>query len=272
MDFYSYYKERFGWGPNPYQSTAMCQREVMELMNSHLIPMRIAAESAIGFLCALYDFAGDGCAVSFPFRIVKNALCNKLQSAHDAIEDMDREWAKEVMEAERADADGPPYEPPEFECWDVDLAEEDYDGIDDDPALTISQMYGDDGEPGTTGTRRPFPDWEHIRDWTQSDWIKLQVYKDKVIAGAESGFMGISAVSGVLAAAKGAMTCIPLPRQVELAMWATEVVDCLMFSLEDDLQKMCAGSLHSHQGRLVEKQLLSVTNEQPENDPLSPLK
>lgn len=267
MDFYSYYKERFGWGPNPYQSTAMCQREVMELMNNHLIPMRIAAESAIGFLCALYDFAGDGCAVSFPFRIVKNALCNKLQSAHDAVEDMDREWAKEVMEAERADVDGPPYEPPEFECWDVDLAEEDYDGINDDPALARSELYGDGGEFDSTGTRTPFPDWEHIDSWTQSDWIKLQIYKDKVLAAAECGFMGISSVAGVLAATKEAINMIPLPRQVELGMWAEEIVDGLMFSMEDDLQKMLAGSLHSHQGRLVQKAMHSAANGQPKSDP-----
>lgn len=264
MDFYSYYKERFGWGPNPYAAVVMCQREVMELINNHIIPFRIYSEAATGFLAALHDFAGDGCAVDFPFRIVKNSLENALERTYEAVERIDREWAKEVMEAERADVDGPLYEPPEFECWDVDLAEEDYDGIDDDPALATSELYGDGGESGSTGTRIPFPDWEHIDSWTQSDWIKLQIYKDKVLAAAECGFMGISSVAGVLAATKEAMNMIPLPRQVELGMWAEEIVDGLMFSMEDDLQKMLAGSLHSHQGRLVQKAMNHVTPEEGE--------
>lgn len=267
MDFYSYYKERFGWGPNPYAAVAMCQREVMELIDNHIIPFRIYSEAATGFLAALHDFAGDGCAVDSPFRIVKNSLENALERTYEAVERIDREWAKEVMEAERADVDGPPYEPPEFECWDVDLAEEDYDGIDDDPALATSELYGDGGESGNTSTRRPFPDWEHISDWTATDWLKLQVYKDKIMAAAESGFMGVSAVAGVLAAAKEAMNMIPLPRQVELGLWTQEVVDGLMFSMEDDLQKMLAGSLHSHAGRLVQKAMHSAANGQPKSDP-----
>lgn len=265
MDFYSYYKERFGWGHNPYESVAQSQRIVMEMMNSHIIPLRIAAESAVGYLAALYDFAGDGCAVAFPFRIVKNSLENALERAYDSVDAMDKEWAQEMLEAERADVDDPPYTPDDYEVWPVDVEDEESDGREDEPIL--EELYGTDGESGSTGTRTPFPDWQHIQSWTPTDWLKLQVYKDKVIAAAESGFIGISSVAGVLAAAKGAMYEISLPRQVELCCWATEVVDCLMFSLEDDLQKMCAGSLHSHQGRLVQKAMHSAANEQPKSDP-----
>ncbi|MDE6260852.1 MAG: hypothetical protein K2M42_08350 [Oscillospiraceae bacterium] len=156
----------------------------------------------------------------------------------------------------------PPYEPDSYEVRDIDLDGEEWDGIDDEP---LSGLYGSGGEPGTTGTRRPFPDWEHISDWTQSDWIQLQVYKDKVLAAAEHGFMAISSVAGSLAAAKEAMRRIPLPRQVELGMWAQEVTDALIVGMEDDLQKTLAGSLHSHAGRLVQKQLLGDTTERHEN-------
>lgn len=263
MDWYSYYKERFGWGHNPYQAVAACQRVVMELLNNHIVPMRIAADSAIGFLCALYDSAGSGYTAGFPFRIVKNALENSLEQTYDSVDAMDKAWAQEVAAAEREDSDGPVYMPPEYEVRDEDLDGEDTDGIDDWP--TLLSNYGIYGEPGTTGTRTPFPDWEHISDWTQSDWIKLQVYKDKVLASAEHGFMAISSVSGSLSAAKEAMNHIPLPRQVELGMWAQEVTDALIVGMEDDLQKMLAGSLHSHEGRLVQKQLLSGTTEHPEN-------
>lgn len=263
MDWYSYYKERFGWGHNPYQAVAMCQRLVMELLDNHLIPFRISAESAIGFLAALYDSAGSGYTVGFPFRIAKNALENSLEQVYDSVDAMDKAWAQEVAAAEREDSNGPVYMPPEYEVQDIDLAGEEWDGIDDEPNL--SELYGSGGESGTTGTRRPFPDWEHIDSWTQSDWIKLQTYKDKVMASAEHGFMAISSVSGSLSAAKEAMNHIPLPRQVELGMWAQEVTDALIVGMEDDLQKMLAGSLHSHEGRLVQKQLLSGTTKHPEN-------
>ena len=265
MDWYGYYIERFSWGPNPNASVANCQRVVMELLDNHLIPFRISAESAIGFLAALYDSAGSGYTVGFPFRIVMNSIINELQRAYEAVDTIDKAWAREVMDAEREDSGAQPCVPTEYEVQDVDLDGEDTDGVDDEPDL--SELYGDGGETGTTGTRTPFPDWQHIQSWTPTDWLKLQVYKDKVIAAAESGFMGISSVAGVLAAAKGAIYGISLPRQVELCCWATEVVDCLMFSLEDDLQKMCAGSLHSHEGRRVQKHLLGVTSGHPENGP-----
>lgn len=266
MDWYSYFKERFSWGSNPYEATARCQRIVMEMMNNPIIPLRISAEVATGFLAALYDFAGDGCTVTHMFRVIMESLTDELQRAFEVVEAKDRAWAKEAMEAERADVDGPPYAPDDYEVRDEDLDGEDEDGMDDAPVL--EEMYGTGGEPGSTGTRRPFPDWQHISSWTRGDWIALQTYKDKVIAASEAGFMGISSVAGVLAAAKGAMTEIPLSRQVELCMWATEVVDGLIFSLEDDLQAMCAGSLHSHAGRLVQKQLLSDATEHPENTPI----
>lgn len=258
MDFYSYYKERFTWGPDPYQSTAQCQREVTELLNNHLVPFRIAAEGAIGYLAALHDFAGDGCSVSFAFRVTMNNLINNMQRVYESVDMKDKEWAREVMEASGA----PPYDPTDYEVQDVDLDGEDTDGLDDAPNL--SELYGDGGESGTTGTRRPFPDWQNISFWTVSDWVALQTYKDKLLAAAEHGFIGVSSVANVLTAASDAMIHIPLPRQVELSLWATEIVDGLIVALEEGLSKMCAGSLYSHEGRRVQKQLLSVTPESTE--------
>lgn len=62
------------------------------------------------------------------------------------------------------------------------------------------------------------------------------------------------------------MNRVPLPRQVELSLLATEVVDKLIFSLEDSLQEMCTGSLHSHQGRLVQKQLFSAASDSAQSE------
>lgn len=70
-----------------------------------------------------------------------------------------------------------------------------------------------------------------------------------------------------LAAAEGALQILPLPRQVELVAWVEEIADGLLKGIEKNLRDMCAGSLHSHAGRLVQKQMLSVTDRCPENDP-----
>lgn len=274
MDFYSYFKERFTWGRNPYSSVEKCRQIVDELMMNPIIPARISNEAAVCFLSAVRDFAGDGCFVSDEYATILGSLTGELHTSLEEVEAADAAWAQEV-DGEQGEAGGPPYDPGNYEVNPVDL---DGNELEDEPDefpspdeqdvfLAIQAMYGSGGEPGTTGTRRPFPDWQHIDSWTQSDWIQLQTYKDKVMAAAESGFVGVGSVAGILAAAKGAMCRVPLPRQVELTMWATEVVDCLMAAMEADLQAMCAGSLHSHEGRLVQKQLLGVTPGQPENDP-----
>lgn len=276
MDWYCYFKERFTWGSNPYASVEKCQQIVDEMMMNPIIPSRISTEAAIDFLTAVRDFAGDGCFVHDEFATVMASLIGELHTMREAVEAADAAWAQEV-DGEQGDGSGPPYVPGDYEVRPVD---EDGEEPDDEPEpveipdpddrdlyFTLKAMYGDSGEPGTTGTRRPWPDWDHIDTWTATDWLKLQVYKDKVLAAAESGFMGISSVAGVLAAAKGAMLRVPLPRQVELCMWATEVVDCLMFGLEDDLQEMYAGSLHSHEGRLVQNQLVSAANGHAQDSP-----
>lgn len=268
MDFYTYYKECFAGGPNPCESIAQCQRVVAELIENPVIPDRIATESAVGFLTALADFAGDGCSVIRPYDTIMETLVDELNRMRQAADTIEQEWFRETLENEYS---GPPYEPGDYEVRPEDMDGEDLPEeheLEGEPdLLELERLYGIAGEPGTTGTRRPWPDWERIDKWTQDDWLKLQIFKDKMLAAAEHGFLSVSHVAGVLAAAKDSMCRIPLPRQVELAIWATEIVDGLIVGLEDDLQEMCAGSLHSHAGRLVEKQLLSVTNGWPENTP-----
>lgn len=267
MDFYSYYKERFTWGPNPYESVAQCQRIVGEMLDSPVIPHRISMESATGFLAALSDFAGDGCSTVGAYDTIMAATIEAMQQMRDAADAADHAWLLEAMEKEYS---GPPYEPANYEVREEDV---DADDVPEEPnpdepdLLALEALYGVGGEAGSSGCRRPWPDWECIDKWTQSDWLKLQTFKDKMIAASEHGFLSVSHVGGILAAAKDAMCRIPLPRQVELALWATEIVDGLIVGLEDDLQEMCAGSLYSHAGRLVQKVLLSTASGQPENGP-----
>lgn len=274
MDWYSYFRERFTWGNNPYASIEKCRQIVDELTMNPIIPFRISTEAAVNFLAAVRDFAGDGCFVTDEFATILASLTGELHTMLEEVEAADEAFGQEMAGARQGEGGGPLYTPGDYEVRPVDLEGDEPDDEmefpppdEQDVFLAMQAMYGDSGEPGTTGTRRPWPDWDHIDTWTATDWLKLQVYKDKVLAAAESGFMGISSVAGVLAAAKGAMIRVPLPRQVELCMWATEVVDRLMFGLEDDLQEMCAGSLHSHEGRLVQKQLVSAANGHAQDSP-----
>lgn len=249
MDMYGYFLSQFKGASNPYAAMERCEGAVADMADNPHIPTCATIAVAADLLAAVTDFAGNGCAVSASFRRVRQLVadvCRKMQSACQA---EDSAWYREQCGMNGI----PPYEPSDYEVRDEDLDGEDTDGIDDEPGL--SELYGDGGESGSTGTSRHWPDWENIGNWTASDWVMMQTYKDKIMAAAECGFMGVSSVTGVLSAAKEAINMVPLTRQVELCVWAQDVVDCLIFSMEDDLQKMCAGSLHSHEGRLVQKQL-----------------
>ena len=275
MDFYCYFKERFTLGSNPYDAVRGCREIVDELISNPAIPDRISTEASIGFLTAARDFAGDGCFMSEAYTSVMASLEGALHTMRELVVAADEAWVQSL--ADNGQGGGPAYESGDYEVRPVDLdggepeelpeeepvaipAPDDPDA--DDVFEAIRAMYGDEGKAGTTGTRKPFPDWEHIAHWTQSDWLKLQTYKEKVLIAAGYDFLSMDRATNALAAAKSVMGRLPLPRQVELRMWAAEIVDGLIAGLERNLSEMCAGSLHSHQGGLVQKQMFSATNGQ----------
>lgn len=280
MDFYCYFKERFTWGSNPYDAVRGCREIVDELISNPAIPDRISTEASIGFLTAARDFTGDGCFMSEAYTSVMASLEGALHTMRELVVAADEAWAQSL--ADNGQGGGPAYESGDYEVRPVDLdgkepeelpeeepvvipAPDDPDA--DDVFEAIRAMYGDEGKAGTTGTRRPWPDWDHISDWTQCDWVKLYRYKDKMLAAAGHDFSTMGPAVDALAAAKGAVNRVPLPKQVELCMWAADVADGLIFGIEDNLEQMCAGSLHSHQGRLVQKQLVAATNGQAQDSP-----
>lgn len=251
MDFYSYYKERFTWGHNPYESVAQCQKVVMELMNDHLIPLRISAESATSYLAALYDFAGDGCAVSFPFRIVQNALANAMQRAHDAVEAIDREQAKEAMEDMYADGLIPMYDPGDYEVQDVDLEGVEMDGVDDEP--TLYELYlrdkesegnhssqcidGPDSE--SEGLSKYFLDFQGIEGWGKARWAAFTAQIDTMIDIAATDPAGVDSMAHLLTEIRANFDRIPTESQEQALVAADRLVLAIrenMESLMDTLQ------------------------------------
>lgn len=243
MDFYAYYRERFEWGCNPYAAVARCQQTVTEMLDNPHIPTRIAAESAVGFLAALADFAGDGCTVTMAYTTIMNSLIGDLQWMRDATEARDRAWRQEMMKAEQEAGGAPIYDPGEYEVWlvDVEGEEPDNEPEEEPAAVCIAELYGTDGEPGTTGTRRPFPDWEHADKWTQEDWAKLQIHKSKVLAPIGHSFDYMRPAIDTLAAIELHIRRLPISKQAELFALAAEIVSGLKNGLESDLQTLRTG-------------------------------
>lgn len=260
MDFYAYYTERLGWGSNPYVAVAQCQQIVTEMLDNPHIPFKIAAESSVGFLAALADFAGDGCTVTMAYDTVMNSTIEAFHRMHDATDARDKAWCQEMLEAEQEASGVPPlYDPGNYEVQpeDIDPFEEEYDPDKEEPVSTLDAIQEAlcAGCEAGAGVRRPFPDWDHISSWTQTDWIKMQTFKSKMLAAAGHDFFTMGPAIDALAAAKEAMPHIPLPRQVELSMLAVEIVDGLIDGLETNLQALCARSLHTHQGRRIQQEM-----------------
>ena len=121
MDLYSYFKERFSWGSNPYTSVEKCRQVVDELLLNPIIPHRISAEAAVCFLSAVRDFAGDGCFLSAEFATVMGSLIGELHTMSEAVEAADEAFCQEAADAGQGEAGGPLYTPGDYEVRQVDL-------------------------------------------------------------------------------------------------------------------------------------------------------
>lgn len=267
MDWYSYFTERFGWG-NPYASVTQCQQMVTELIQNPHIPFRVSSAASVDFLAALADFAGDGCAVATTYTNAMETLVDELQRMRDLTEARDASWLEEGQEG----GCGPLYTPGDYVVRDNDLDGDDLPDEEpepDEPDLaTLEELYGVNGEPGTTGTRRPFPDWQRCDKWTQADWLNLHTYRDKVLAPVGQSFDYLRPALDTLAAIELHSHRLTLPRQVELSMMASDLVDGMVYALEANLQALCSKSLYTGEGRrLVQKQLVSATSGQAQDNP-----
>lgn len=262
MDYYSYFKERFTWGANPYISVAQCQQIVVEMLDNPRIPFRIVSESAVGFLTALADFAGDGCTVTMAYDTVMKSTIEAMQRMRDATDARDKAWCQEMMEAEQEAGGAPIYDPGDYEVWPVDLEEEDAEPdsepeSDEPTPIDLAELYGSVGEVGSTGTRRPWPDWQRCDRWKSGDWVRFQIYKEKILAAAKlDDFSTLGTVTNAIAAASAHISLLPVPRQAEIALWCKQLTDELCTHMETNLQELCAGTLYTPAGRTTEEAAL----------------
>lgn len=264
MDFYSYYLNRLGWGSNPYVQMTGCKNLALKLLGEKEVPFRISVESAAGLLAALRDWAGEGCPVSATFSEVLQELTVVASTVQTEVELTDQLWCKDLGEVHPDDAyhDAPGY----FTAEDDDSVEDEAGNPDggceteesEDLYDIMKKFYDGCDEAETKGVRRPYPDWEHWASWSDDDWIKFEIYKKKMLAAAACDFFAMGSVTNAIAAAKEHMSVLPMPRQVEVALWCSDLVDELYCGMENGLQELCSGSLYTPAGRATQKQLRSA--------------
>ena len=253
MDYYSYFRERFTWGFNPYTAMAGCQQIVIELLNNSKIPFRISSAAAADLLAALADYARNDCTVTATYENIMKALVDACQRARDTTVVADKAWLMETQELEQEASGGPPHEPIDFEPWpvDMDTGEDEVDREDSDEdeprepngiLEAIEEYLYSRCDLVPPGTRRPWPDWQHCGSWTSGDWVRFQIHKEKILAAAKlHTFSTIGTVTNAIAAASAHISLLPLPRRAEVALWCQELVDELCATL----QKSYAGTMYA---------------------------
>ena len=233
-----------------------CQQIIIEMLSNPKIPFCISASAAVDFLSALADSTGNGYTVTAVFKSTMQALTDMCQETLDTTAAADEAWLMETQELEQEASGGPPYEPEEFETWPVDMdngedevdgedSDEDEDEDEDEPREpngileAIEEYLCSHCDLVAPGTRRPWPDWQHCASWTSGDWVRLQVYKEKILAVAKlHDFSAMGTVTNAIAAAGAHISLLSLPRRAEVALWCRELVDELCATL----QKSCAGT------------------------------
>lgn len=265
MDYYSYFKERFTWGSNPYVAMADCQHIVVELLDNPKIPFRISAAAAVDLMAALADYTGNGCTVTATYESTMKALIDVCQGVKNTTVAADKAWLLETQKLEQEASGDPPYDPEEFEAWpvDMDTGEDEPDGEDSDEGESrepngileaIEEYLCSHCDLVNPGTRRPWPDWQHCGSWTSGDWVRFQIHKEKILAAAKlHDFSTMGTVTNAIAAASAHISLLPVPRQAEVALWCQELVDELCTHMEASLQELYAGTLYTPAGRTTQK-------------------
>lgn len=137
------------------------------------------------------------------------------------------------------------------------------DGYDEEEELfnVLQELYGPHRNPAHTGTYRPYPDYEHWGEWGAEEWVHFGGYRCKVLAAATCEFSTMGLAVDTLAAVQANIRTLPMPRQVEVALWASDVADSLTDGIAKGLFEICRYNLYTKDGRGVQKQLLSASQE-----------
>lgn len=250
MDLYCYFSERLKEGGNPYNALEMCEGIVCELMDNPKIPTRISLAAASDLLAAITDYAGNGCAVAASFRRVRQMVLDVCQRMHGICRAEDHTWRCEQEELEGI----PSFNPGDYECWPPDYDNGEDEGGDEEEELpdVIDEVreafcsHCNGAEPDSD--RRPFPDWANIDNWTSRDWVRFQIWKEKVLAVALMHRVDYAhIVTDAIAAIEDNISRFPAARQTEASAWCQALVDELHTGLEAGLDRLITNIVRSGQ-------------------------
>lgn len=229
MDMYCYFLERFREGGNPYASFERCEVATAELADNPNIPARVTLAVATDLLCAVADFAGNGCAVSPAFRRVRQLVDDVCQRMAGICQTEDQVWRREQAEL------GEPGD--DYACWPVDFDNGEDEDEDDD---------GCEGE--WEADRQPFPDWATVENWTSGDWLQFQIWKEKILAVALlHNIDHAHVITDAIARIEDNISRFPMARRAEAGVWCRTLADELYVGVEAGLDQVTTNICKSGQ-------------------------
>ncbi len=228
-------------------------------------PVPAAMHTALDFLLFLSSYSNPGhIQLSETYGEVASRLSMAIYFQHTRVANPEVTWPACCATCPERHPDDEIPDDPDEDDGECDEEEELFN--------TLQELYGPHPNPAHTGTRRPYPDYEHWGDWTAEDWLHFMGYKRKVLAAATCEFATMGLAVETLAAVQANIRTLPMPRQVEVALWASDVADSLTDGITKGLFEICRFNLYTREGRDVQKQLFPVTIGEPNGTPETPQK
>lgn len=253
MDNHTYFQHQMDGAIDKTAMLDALKRQILDTIDHGPVPAAMHATLDFLFFLVSYDNPGH-VQLSEVYSEVSMRLTMQIYFLHTAVANPELTWPACCATCAETHPDN------EF----LDDPDDDEDGNGDDEEIfaVLQELYGPKTEaPTHTGTRRPYPDYEHWALWTDEDWICFEGYKKKVVAAATCEFATMGLAINSLAAIKANMGTLPLERQVEVAIWASDVADSLTSGIEAELFEICRSSLYTKEGRRVQRQKSSVLDE-----------
>lgn len=261
MDNYTYFVHEMSSTEDKTAMLGILKKQVISGLDHGPIPASL--HMALDFLIFMASYPNEGhIKMSSAYDEVVRRLSLHLYDYHTSVSASELTWPACCATCPECHPDDEQENDPG--CDGEDWTDNDGGGNSDDEELfrVLQELYGLHQNPiADTGTMRPFPVFEHWAQWTAGDWGHFEQYRKKVMAAATYQFGTMCFATNALAAIKNSIGTLPLDRQVEIAIWASDVVDCLTTTLETELFEICRSNLYTRRGRLVQKQLLSASHE-----------
>lgn len=226
MDFYNYFLHKLETRKDKNMAMHSIKDITLSLLDG---PIPVGLDAAVGCLEALHTWSNPTGEVVAPiFEEVELALSTALYGVRCDVELSDEMWANECSP-----------EPPDGR-YPMDEGEED----------TTMPCPGPD-----------YPDIENWGNWTDSDWIRFQSYKKKVLAPAACHLSTVAQVTNLLALVEANLSKLAIDKKCVIAEMCTDLADSIYELLETFVIDTHANSTLTVQGRLVQKAMHTATTE-----------